>query len=38
MERDGFDVFKIAIITFTRLSGLFEEIRTQNLLDMKQEF
>jgi hypothetical protein len=38
VEGDGFDIFQIAIITFTRLSGLFEEIRVQDLLDMKQEF
>jgi len=36
--KDGFDVFQISIINVTRLSGLFEEIRVQNLLDMKQEF
>jgi hypothetical protein len=38
VERDGFDVFQIAVITFTGLSVLFEEIWIQNLLDMKQEF
>jgi hypothetical protein len=37
VERDGFDVFQIAVITFTRLFVLFEEIRVQNLLDMEQE-
>jgi hypothetical protein len=38
VERDGFDVFQIAVIAFSRLSVLFEEIRVQNLLDMEQEF
>ena len=38
VERDGFDVFQIAVMAFTRLSVLFAEIRVQNLPDMKKEF
>jgi len=38
VEKDGFDIFQISVITVPRLSGLFEEIRVQNLLDMKREF